>query len=49
MIRRAGTTLSEGIADNLARQIEEGILPAGSKLPSIREYADASGCSKNTV
>lgn len=49
MIRRAGTTLSEAIADNLARQIEEGVLPAGSKLPSIREYADASGCSKNTV
>ncbi|WP_414448514.1 PLP-dependent aminotransferase family protein [Burkholderia sp. 22PA0099] len=49
MIRRAGTTLSEAIADNLARQIEEGMLPAGSKLPSIREYADASGCSKNTV
>lgn len=49
MIRRAGTTLSEAIADNLARQIEEGVLPAGSKLPSIREYADASNCSKNTV
>lgn len=37
------------MADNLARQIEEGLLPAGSRLPSIREYADASGCSKNTV
>ncbi len=49
MIRRAGTTLSETIADNLARQIEDGVLAAGSKLPSIREYADASNCSKNTV
>lgn len=48
-IRREKTTLSDSIADNLARQIEEGVLPAGSKLPSIREYAEASGCSKNTV
>ena len=49
MIRREKTTLSDSMADNLARQIEEGVLPAGSKLPSIREYAEASGCSKNTV
>lgn len=48
-IRRERTTLSDSMADNLARQIEEGVLPAGSKLPSIREYAEASGCSKNTV
>jgi DNA-binding transcriptional MocR family regulator len=47
--RREKTTLSDSMADNLARQIEEGVLPAGSKLPSIREYAEASGCSKNTV
>ncbi|SIO68080.1 PLP-dependent aminotransferase family protein [Paraburkholderia phenazinium] len=49
MIRREKTTLSDSMADNLARQIEEGVLPVGSKLPSIREYAEASGCSKNTV
>jgi DNA-binding transcriptional MocR family regulator len=49
MIRRDKTTLSDSMADNLAKQIEEGLLPAGSKLPSIREYAEASGCSKNTV
>src|SRR5580692_7645547 len=49
MIRREKTSLSESMADNLARQIEEGLLPAGSRLPSIREYAEASGCSKNTV
>jgi DNA-binding transcriptional MocR family regulator len=48
-IRREKTTLSDSMADNLARQIEEGVLPAGTKLPSIREYAEASGCSKNTV
>ncbi|VVD60052.1 GntR family regulatory protein [Pandoraea communis] len=42
-------TLSSSMADNLARQIEDGLLPAGAKLPSIREYAEAAGCSKNTV
>jgi DNA-binding transcriptional MocR family regulator len=47
--RRERTTLSDSIADNLARQIEDGLLPAGAKLPSIREYAEANGCSKNTV
>lgn len=47
--RREKTTLSDAMADNLARQIEDGVLPAGSRLPSIREYAEASGCSKNTV
>ncbi|SDR47935.1 transcriptional regulator, GntR family [Paraburkholderia fungorum] len=49
MNRREKTSLSGSMADNLAKQIEEGLLPAGSKLPSIREYAEASGCSKNTV
>ncbi|MBW0448488.1 PLP-dependent aminotransferase family protein [bacterium M00.F.Ca.ET.228.01.1.1] len=42
-------SLSSSMADTLARQIEEGVFPAGTKLPSIREYAEASGCSKNTV
>lgn len=46
---RANVSLSRSMADNLAKQIEEGILSAGTKLPSIREYAEASGCSKNTV
>ncbi|WP_153140591.1 PLP-dependent aminotransferase family protein [Paraburkholderia agricolaris] len=49
MIGREKNSLSDSMADNLAKQIEEGLLPAGSKLPSIREYAEASGCSKNTV
>ncbi|KVF25237.1 GntR family transcriptional regulator [Burkholderia vietnamiensis] len=49
MNRREKATLSNSIADNLAGQIEEGLLPAGSRLPSIREYAEANGCSKNTV
>jgi DNA-binding transcriptional MocR family regulator len=49
MIGREKNSLSDSMADNLAKQIEEGLLPAGAKLPSIREYAEASGCSKNTV
>lgn len=47
--RRERATLPDSIADNLARQIEDGVLPAGSRLPSIREYAEATGFSKNTV
>ncbi|WP_321788037.1 MULTISPECIES: aminotransferase-like domain-containing protein [Paraburkholderia] len=46
---RAKGSRSGSMADNLARQIEEGLLAPGAKLPSIREYADANGCSKNTV
>ncbi|MDR6378812.1 aminotransferase-like domain-containing protein (plasmid) [Paraburkholderia strydomiana] len=49
MSLRRSASLSSSMADNLAKQIEEGVIPAGAKLPSIREYADASGCSKNTV
>ena len=37
------------LADNLGKQIADGLLHAGDKLPSIREYAQANGCSKNTV
>ncbi|CAG9274985.1 PLP-dependent aminotransferase family protein [Paraburkholderia unamae] len=47
--QRAKASLSSAMADNLAKQIEEGVLAAGTRLPSIREYAAASGCSKNTV
>lgn len=46
---RANGSLSSSMADNLAKQIEEGVLCAGTRLPSIREYAQACGCSKNTV
>lgn len=42
-------SLSGVLADSLSRQIAEGLLRAGDKLPSIREYAEANGCSKNTV
>ncbi|RDV00794.1 PLP-dependent aminotransferase family protein [Trinickia dinghuensis] len=45
----SGPGLTHSIAANLSRQIERGLLRAGHKLPSIREYAEANGCSKNTV
>jgi len=42
-------TLPSAIADNLSKQIEGGLLKAGERLPSIREYAEGNGYSKNTV
>lgn len=49
MTLQQNLSLASSMANNLAKQIEEGVLPTGTKLPSIREYAQASGCSKNTV
>lgn len=46
---RTQQSLAATIADNLSRQIEDGVLQAGDKLPSIREYAKGNGYSKNTV
>ncbi len=48
-MRREKPSLSAMLADNLARQITDGLLRAGDKLPSIREYTEANHCSKNTV
>lgn len=42
-------TLPSAIADNLTKQIEGGLLKAGDRLPSIREYAEGNNYSKNTV
>jgi DNA-binding transcriptional MocR family regulator len=42
-------SLPRSIADNLTKQIKDGLLPAGARLPSIREYAEGNSCSKNTV
>jgi DNA-binding transcriptional MocR family regulator len=41
--------LVETIADSLARQIADGTLRFGDKLPSIREFAKVHGYAKNTV
>ncbi|MDR5761421.1 PLP-dependent aminotransferase family protein [Caballeronia sp. LZ035] len=48
-MRTEKPSLSATLADNLAKQITDGLLRAGERLPSIREYAEANGCSKNTV
>lgn len=42
-------TLAQKVADAIARQIADGALQAGSKLPSLREYMRLHGHSKNTV
>ncbi len=39
----------ETIADTLARSIERGQLPAGTRLASIRDYARTHGVSLNSV
>lgn len=46
---RQSQSLPRALADNLAKQIRDGLIRPGDKLPSIREYAEANGCSKNTV
>ncbi|KWR74584.1 MULTISPECIES: PLP-dependent aminotransferase family protein [Pseudomonas] len=42
-------TLAEQVAQSLARQIREGALQRGDRLPSLREYMRLHGHSKNTV
>lgn len=42
-------SLAEKIAADIGRQILAGVLKAGDKLPSLREYARLNGYSKNTV
>ncbi|MFS8580337.1 MAG: winged helix-turn-helix domain-containing protein, partial [Novibacillus thermophilus] len=37
------------IVDEIIRQIEEGLLKPGHKLPSIRALSKEFACSKNTV
>jgi len=44
-----GSTLVDAVRDRLQRDIENGLLPAGSKLPSIRRAASQFVVSKNTI
>ena len=37
------------LADHLARQIRDGVLRPGNKLPSIRTMSQAKGLSINTI
>lgn len=41
--------LAERIAEEIKRQIKQGQLPAGSRLASLRDYAESYGAAKNTV
>ena len=45
----ARTPLAKSLAQAIARQIAEGVLKTGDKLPSLRELAELHGCAKNTV
>jgi DNA-binding transcriptional MocR family regulator len=47
--RGARATLAGQLADAIARQVAEGVLQAGDKLPSLRELALLHGCAKNTI
>ena len=41
--------LAKALADSIARQIADGVLKTGEKLPSLRELAHLHDCAKNTV
>ena len=41
--------LAKTLAESIARQITDGALKTGDKLPSLRELAQLHGCAKNTV
>lgn len=42
-------SIAENLADMLGRQIADGVLRAGDKLPSLRALAQLHGYAKNTV
>ncbi len=45
----AGTTLVEQIVSGLCRQIDQGLMRAGTRLPSIRALAASESVSRFTV
>lgn len=47
--REAGESLVEQIVRSIEVRIEDKLLRAGARLPSIREFADAQGVSRFTV
>lgn len=47
--RGRGATLAESIFDRLREEIVSGVLPAGSRLLSIRKASAEFGVSKNTI
>jgi DNA-binding transcriptional MocR family regulator len=49
LTRDAGTTLVEQLAQRIAERIVQRLLPAGTRLPSVRESARRHGLSPSTV
>lgn len=37
------------VVENIKEQLANGVLIAGSKLPSVRQLSEKFSCSKNTV
>lgn len=47
--RQAALTLTQQLAERLAERIHTRLLPAGARLPSVRECARQQGVSPYTV
>ena len=49
LIRTAHRTLTEQLAERFAERIRSRLLPAGARLPSVRDCARQQGVSPYTV
>lgn len=49
LVRRGDQTLAEQLADRFAHRIRDRLLPAGARLPSVRQCAAQHGLSPSTV
>ncbi|MGP3534244.1 FadR/GntR family transcriptional regulator [Microbacterium sp. RD1] len=49
MMLDSGNTQRARVADDLLREIREGVYPVGSKLPSERQLAEAYGLSRPVI
>ena len=47
--RSAQSSLTEQLAERFAERIRNRLLPAGARLPSVRECARQQGVSPSTV
>lgn len=49
LLRQAGVPLIEQIVNTIEARIDDKLLRAGARMPSIRQYAESSGVSRFTV